>query len=125
MSPARRARSRTSRRTLARSRGVTSSAAAEGVAARTSAAKSASVVSVSWPTAETTGIADAAIARTTASSLNAHRSSSEPPPRPTMSDVEPAEAIQARDGVGDLRCRALALHEHGREHDAHAPASGA
>ena len=61
--------------------GTSSSAAAEGVGARRSAAKSARVKSVSWPTAETTGIGEAAIARTRASSLNAHRSSSEPPPR--------------------------------------------
>ena len=57
------------------------SAAALGVAARTSATKSAIVKSISWPTAETIGIADSKIARATTSSLNAHKSSSEPPPR--------------------------------------------
>ena len=57
----------------------------DGVGARTSAAKSARLVSVSWPTAEITGIGDPAIARTTISSLNAHRSSIEPPPRATIS----------------------------------------
>ena len=62
---------------------TTSSAAAEGVGARRSATKSAIVTSVSWPTAEITGIFDAAIARATASSLNAQRSSSDPPPRAT------------------------------------------
>ncbi len=61
--------------------GVTISAAAEGVAARTSAAKSAIVKSVSCPTPETTGALEATIARATASSLKAARSSSEPPPR--------------------------------------------
>ena len=61
--------------------GTTISAAAEGVAARTSAAKSASVTSTSWPTPQTTGTGWATTARTTRSSLNAHRSSSEPPPR--------------------------------------------
>ena len=57
------------------------SAAADGVGARRSATKSAMLKSISWPTAETTGTALAWIARATVSSLNAHRSSSEPPPR--------------------------------------------
>ena len=69
---------------IARVSGTTRSAAADGVGARRSAAKSASVVSVSWPTALTTGIGLSTIARTTISSLNAHMSSSEPPPRPTI-----------------------------------------
>ena len=64
--------------------GTASSAAAVGVGARRSEAKSISVVSVSWPTAEIRGIALAAAARTTISSLKAIRSSSEPPPRATM-----------------------------------------
>ncbi len=63
--------------------GATSSAASLGVRARTSAARSASVTSISWPTAETTGIREAQIARTTTSSLKAHRSSRLPPPRVT------------------------------------------
>src|SRR5215470_11760774 len=42
------------------------------------------VMPVSWPTAEMSGIMLAAAARTTISSLNDHRSSSEPPPRATM-----------------------------------------
>ena len=41
---------------------VMSSAAAEGVGARRSAAKSAMVKSVSWPMAETTGRREAAMA---------------------------------------------------------------
>jgi hypothetical protein len=57
------------------------SAAAEGVGARRSATKSAMVTSVSWPTALTTGIRLAKIARATRSSLKLHKSSSEPPPR--------------------------------------------
>ena len=64
--------------------GVTHSAAADGVGARRSAARSHSVTSVSWPTAETTGFLHAATARTTHSSLKVHRSSIEPPPRATM-----------------------------------------
>ncbi|KAG1322238.1 hypothetical protein G6F61_015201 [Rhizopus arrhizus] len=61
--------------------GTSSSAATDGVGARRSAAKSLRLKSVSWPTADTTGVRLAAIARASASSLNAHRSSSEPPPR--------------------------------------------
>src|SRR3989475_1931693 len=61
--------------------GVTSSAAALGVAARTSATKSAIVTSTSWPTADTTGTGKRTMARATRSSLNAHRSSTDPPPR--------------------------------------------
>ena len=64
--------------------GTAISAAAVGVGARTSAAKSISVTSVSWPTAEISGIMLSAAARTTISSLNDQRSSSEPPPRATI-----------------------------------------
>ena len=64
--------------------GTTSSAAADGVAARTSAAKSASVTSTSWPTPVTTGSGCATTARTTRSSLNGQRSSMDPPPRARM-----------------------------------------
>jgi len=56
-------------------------AAAVGVDARTSAARSQSGVSCSWPTAETTGVGHPATARTTRSSLNGRRSSKLPPPR--------------------------------------------
>src|SRR5688572_1594272 len=49
------------------SRAATSSAAAEGVGARLSATKSAIVKSVSWPTADITGITDERIARATSS----------------------------------------------------------
>ena len=55
------------------------------VEARASAAKSAMVKSVSWPTQEITGMREAAMARATISSLKGQRSSSEPPPRPTSS----------------------------------------
>src|SRR5206468_3240200 len=64
--------------------GTAISAAAVGVGARRSAAKSISVTSVSWPTAAISGIALSAAARTTTSSLNDQRSSSEPPPRATI-----------------------------------------
>ena len=68
---------------LAKTPSVMISAAALGVAARMSATKSAMVKSISCPTADTTGSADSKIARATASSLNAHKSSSDPPPRVT------------------------------------------
>ncbi len=63
---------------------LTNSAAAEGVGARRSATKSEMLKSTSWPTAEITGTGDTWIARARPSSLNSHRSSSDPPPRPTM-----------------------------------------
>ena len=46
--------------------GTTRSAASLGVSARTSATRSASVTSISWPIAETVGTSEAAIARTLA-----------------------------------------------------------
>ena len=61
------------------------SPASVGVKARTSATKSDKVTSISCPTAETTGIREAKIARTTGSSLKHHRSSILPPPRQTTS----------------------------------------
>ncbi|MNI25893.1 hypothetical protein D3C73_795720 [compost metagenome] len=89
--------------------GTASSAAAVGVAARRSAAKSAIVKSVSWPTAEMTGIPEAAIARATASSLKAHSSSREPPPRPTISTSASPIAFRfsmafTMDGPAPLPC---------------------
>ena len=109
--------------------GTTISAAADGVGARTSAAKSASVTSDSCPTPETTGTPWATIARTTASSLNAHRSSSDPPPRARIvtsgaSSGRPA-AIRSsryrstlRSAATRLAGRRLALDLRGDEHDA-------
>ena len=61
-----------------------SSAAADGVGALISATKSAIVVSVSCPTADTIGVLHSKIALATISSLNAHKSSIEPPPLPTI-----------------------------------------
>ncbi|EKE20954.1 MAG: hypothetical protein ACD_7C00417G0001 [uncultured bacterium] len=49
-----------------------------------SATKSAMETSVSCPTAEIIGILDSKIAFATISSLNAHRSSKEPPPLPII-----------------------------------------
>ena len=76
--------------------GTTISAAPVGVGARRSAAWSMSVQSVSWPTAETSGIALSAAARTTTSSLKPHRSSIDPPPRATMSTSGAESARRAR-----------------------------
>ena len=90
---------------------TTSSAAADGVGARRSATKSAIVKSVSWPTAETTGTRTAAMARATASSLNAHRSSIEPPPRPTITTSTSGTRADARDAPRAISARrAVALH---------------
>ena len=61
---------------------LTISAAAEGVSARKSAAKSDKTKSIWCPTAEITGTGHAAISRIKVSSLNAHKSSTLPPPRP-------------------------------------------
>ena len=72
--------------------GASSSAAAEGVGARTSATKSLIDTSVSWPTALTIGVAQAATARATASSLKHQRSSREPPPRARISASKPCRS---------------------------------
>jgi len=64
--------------------GTANSAAPVGVGALKSATKSAMVKSVSCPTADITGIFDEKIARATISSLNAHNSSIDPPPRPII-----------------------------------------
>ncbi len=97
--------------------GTAISAAAVGVGARRSAAKSISVMSVSCPTAEISGIMLPAAARTTISSLKHHRSSSEPPPRATIEhvragDIGPSSgsALKPLDRRGDLFRRAVALH---------------
>ena len=58
--------------------------------ARTSATRSHSVTSVSWPTAEITGTGSAATARATRSWLKVQRSSREPPPRPMMARSNPS-----------------------------------
>ena len=68
------------------------------------------VTSVSWPTAEMTGTGDAAMARATISSLNAHRSSIDPPPRPDDDDVDARQPADGAEAAGDLERRALALH---------------
>lgn len=64
--------------------GTAISAAPVGVGALKSATKSAIVKSISCPTAEMIGILELKIALATISSLNAHKSSIDPPPRPQM-----------------------------------------
>ena len=64
--------------------GVAITAAWVGVAALTSATKSLNVKSVSWPTADIIGVWQLKMALTTSSSLKFHKSSIEPPPRPTI-----------------------------------------
>ncbi len=92
--------------------GLTSSAAAVGVGARTSAAKSAMVKSVSCPTPPTTGSALPAIARASTSSLKAHRSSIDPPPRHSDQHIRFAPRVRGLDHRGELR-RPRALHRRG------------
>ena len=89
---------------------VMSSAAAEGVGARRSATKSAMVKSVSWPTAETTGRRDAAMARATRSLLKAARSSSDPPPRASTITSTRPERVQFGQRGLNLGGRRVALH---------------
>ena len=79
------------------------------------------VKSISWPTPLTIGIGQAWIARATTSSLNAHRSSSEPPPRALRArrhDVLTSHRLRlagaARDALaragGRLALAATSLH---------------
>ena len=66
------------------------SAAADGVGARKSDTKSIMVKSVSCPTADMTGVLQLNTSLATHSSLNAHKSSIEPPPLPTIIRSTPA-----------------------------------
>ena len=73
------------------------------------------VKSVSCPTPEITGTAEAAIARATVSSLKAHRSSSEPPPRATITTSANFGAIEIAQARDDFTGRSFALHFYGIE----------
>src|SRR5262249_4501 len=66
-----------------------------GVGGGAAAGRSQRGVSCSWPTAETTGTRDPAIARTTASSLQGSRSSKLPPPRATTTTSTSGCAVSA------------------------------
>ena len=99
--------------------GTAISAAAVGVGARRSAARSIRVVSVSCPTAEINGIGDSAAARTTSSSLNAHKSSIDPPPRATISrSGRGSTSAKPANRCGDLGRGAFALNRHRPQDDA-------
>ena len=97
---------------------TTSSAAAEGVDARTSATKSVMVKSVSWPTPEITGISESAMARATISSLKAHKSSSEPPPRANQ-HVHKLLGIEKLQRFDDFLGSAFALYAHRKNREMH------
>ena len=88
--------------------GTAISAAAVGVGARRSAAKSISVMSVSWPTAEISGIMLAAAARTTISSLNDQQVFERAAAARHDDQIRPrqraalGQRVEAFDGIGDL-----------------------
>ena len=56
----------------------------------------------SWPTPQISGMEDAAMTRAKRSSLNAHRSSSEPPPRARIEYIALRALAGELDGRGDL-----------------------
>ena len=60
------------------------------------------------------------MARATASSLKVQRSSSEPPPRPTITRSGQRGAAEVFDAAADLLHRAFALHQRGEEPDVQA-----
>ena len=79
-------------------------------------------MSCSWPTAETTGTGQAAIARTSRSSLNGSRSSKLPPPRASTIDVDAGARPRRPSAVDERGGRARPLdvrlgdeHVRGRE----------
>ena len=76
------------------------------------------VKSVSWPTAEITGSVEAEIVRASASSLNAARSSIEPPPRAMMITSTLFGAIEIFDAGRDFLRRGFTLHLRGINLDA-------
>ena len=86
---------------------LTSSAAADGVGTRRSAAKSQMVKSISWPTALITGILLAAISRASISSLKHQRSSMLPPPRVTT--MTSAEFVRLKNLTPAAICSAAPL----------------
>ena len=89
--------------------GTTWRAASVGVEARTSATRSSSGASCSWPIALTTGVRHADTARTIASSENGSRSSTEPPPRAMTITSTAVVGVELADGLDDLGDRRRAL----------------
>ena len=90
--------------------GTTSLAASVGVEARTSATRSSSGLSGSWPIAETTGVRAANTARSRPSSENGSRSSTEPPPRAITITSTVGVAVEPAERLDHLGRRAGALH---------------
>ena len=86
--------------------GDTASAAPVGVEARTSATRSAMVVSGSWPMPVTTGTGHAAMARASPSSLKGMRSSYDPPPRTSRTASAPARDTQSMPRTSSCGARA-------------------
>ena len=98
------------------SSGTTRRAASVGVEARTSATRSSSGASCSWPIALTTGVRQAATARTRPSSENGSRSSTEPPPRAiTMTSTSAGRIELGRARRDDLGDGVRALHGDARD----------
>ena len=89
---------------------TTSSAAADGVGARRSATKSQMVKSVSWPTADITGILEAAIVRANDSSLKAKQVFERAAAACDHDDVNVAGAVEMLDAFADLAGSGFALH---------------
>ena len=87
-------------------------AASVGVEARTSATKSSSGVSTSWPMALTTGVTAPATARTSASLLNGRRSSKAPPPRVMTMTSTARSRVQLAQGGAHLGHGVGPLHRH-------------
>ena len=105
-----RAADRSGRRTRP-SRDTTSSAAADGVGARTSATKSAIVTSVSWPTAEITGTGDARDRARDDFLVERPEIFDRSAAAADDDDVDARHARRsARSAARDVRRRALALH---------------
>ena len=84
---------------------------------RRSATKSAMVTSVSWPTPEITGTGQRPMARATISSLNAQRSSIDPPPRTRSTTSTPGTRPTAPSARATILRGALALDARRPNHD--------
>ena len=95
------------------------SAAAEGVSARRSAAKSLSVKSISCPTAEITGTREARTARATISVFEASAAASDD------EQLQPAHGVRRLDAARDFFRGADALHLGGNDEQPPLPAAPA
>ena len=75
------------------------------------------VKSISWPTADTTGSLDCAIARATTSSLKAHKSSIDPPAATDNKNIDIFSLIQLFNTLSNFFRRPLTLHFGGIKQD--------